>query len=199
MPNDQTATSKQSPHTAKLHAKQSQRGSRLSCLQPTARLHQNCGRAIFKPAVAKSGGKPEPFRAYVQEAVSQVQARVLGEKFVVPIKAVEVEGRFGTIQPLLSDVKGDLKKIPLADLTPDKLRMVQQEHVIDWLVGNFDSHPGNHIVLADGRIIGIDKEQAFRYIADPKSWRVSTAYHPNAVYGEAPPIGNTLYSAFAKK
>src|SRR5690606_14962237 len=140
-----------------------------------------------KPAVAKSGGKPEPFRAYVQEAVSQVQARVLGEQFVVPIKAVEVEGRFGTIQPLL-DVKGDLKKIPLADLTPDQLRMIQQEHVIDWLVGNFDSHPGNHIVLADGRIIGIDKEQAFRYIADPKSWRVSTTYHPNAVYGEAPPI-----------
>src|SRR5690606_24581839 len=30
MPNDQTATSKKSPHAAKLHAKQSQRGSRLS-------------------------------------------------------------------------------------------------------------------------------------------------------------------------
>src|SRR5690606_20288956 len=51
MPNDQTATSKKSPHTAKLHAKQSQRGSRLSCRfrQPTARLHQNCGRVSTPP------------------------------------------------------------------------------------------------------------------------------------------------------
>src|SRR5690606_37986912 len=47
MPNDQTATSKKSPHTAKLHAKRSQRGSRLSgrFLQSAAGLHQKCGRA----------------------------------------------------------------------------------------------------------------------------------------------------------
>jgi len=53
MPNAQTATWKKSPHTAKLHAKRSQRGSRLSrgFLQSAAGLHQTCGRAILVPAM----------------------------------------------------------------------------------------------------------------------------------------------------
>ena len=53
MPNGQSDASKKSPHTAKPHVKQSQRGSRLSgrFLQPTARLHQECGRAHFAPAM----------------------------------------------------------------------------------------------------------------------------------------------------
>src|SRR5690606_16853234 len=51
--NDQPDASKKSPHTAKPHAKRSQRGSRLSrgFLQSAAGLHQKCGRAILVPAM----------------------------------------------------------------------------------------------------------------------------------------------------
>src|SRR5690606_11150834 len=54
MPKDQIAASKKCPHTAKPHAKQSQRTSRLlgRFLQP-ADTKQNCGRASVSPPMTK--------------------------------------------------------------------------------------------------------------------------------------------------
>lgn len=152
---------------------------------------------IFKPAVSKSG-KPEAFRAYVQEAASQIAARLYEPGEFVEIKAMELRGRLGTVQPLLAGVKGDLKSIPWQSLGPEAWKQIQREHVLDWVIGNFDSHAGNFIYLDGGRVLGIDKEQAFRYLYDPKSWKMSLDYHPNAVYGEQEPLYNTLYRAFAQ-
>lgn len=151
---------------------------------------------IFKPAVSK-GGAVEPFRAYVQEAASQIAARLYESGDFIEIKSMTLGGRFGTVQPLLAGVKGDLKKIRWDTLTPDMWRQIQREHVLDWVIGNFDSHAGNFIYLEGGRILGVDKEQAFRYIKDQASWVMSLDYHPNAVYGEEEPLYNTLYRAFA--
>ncbi len=156
-------------------------------------------RYIFKPAQTKAG-KPEPFRAYVQEAASEISKRIYDEGQFIQVKTVtDASGRLGTLQKLLPDVEGDLKKISWTTLTPEQLRQIQREHVLDWVIGNFDSHGGNFILLKDGRVLGTDKEQAFRYIADPKSWKMSLDYHPNAIYGEQEPIYNTIYRAFAKK
>lgn len=152
---------------------------------------------IFKPAVSKSGVS-EPFRAYVQEAASQIAARLYEPGEFVEIKAMTLRGRLGTVQPLLSGVKGNLKSIKWQSLAPDVWKQIQREHVLDWVVGNFDSHAGNFIYLEGGRVLGIDKEQAFRYLYDPKSWKMSLDYHPNAVYGEQEPLYNTLYRAFAQ-
>lgn len=153
-------------------------------------------RYIFKPAVSKSG-VPESFRAYVQEAASQIAARLYEPGELVEIKAMELRGRLGTVQPLLAGVKGDLKSISWQSLGPEAWRQIQREHVLDWVIGNFDSHAGNFVYLEGGRLLGIDKEQAFRYLYDPKSWKMSLDYHPNAVYGELEPLYNTLYRAFA--
>ncbi|NSW82540.1 MAG: hypothetical protein HPY90_04565 [Syntrophothermus sp.] len=112
---------------------------------------------------------------------------------------VDEQGRLGTLQKLFPDVEGNLKQINWKSLTPEDWRQIQREHVLDWAIGNFDSHGGNFILLKDGRILGTDKEQAFRYMADHKSWKMSLDYHPNAVYGEQEPIYNTIYRAFAKK
>ena len=152
---------------------------------------------IFKPAVSK-WGVPEAFRAYVQEAASQIAARLYEPGEFVEIKAMELRGRLGTVQPLLAGVKGDLKSIPWQSLGPEAWKQIQREHVLDWVIGNFDSHAGNFIYLDGGRVLGIDKEQAFRYLYDPKSWKMSLDYHPNAVYGEQEPLYNTLYRAFAQ-
>lgn len=154
-------------------------------------------RYIFKPAESK-GGKPEPFRAYIQEAASQLGARLYEPGSFVEIRSMNLRGEFGTVQPLLPGVKGDLKKIGWQSLGPEAWKQIQREHVLDWVIGNFDSHAGNFIYLEGGRVLGIDKEQAFRYLYDPKSWRMSLNYHPNAVYGEQEPLYNALYRAFAQ-
>ncbi|MGE5551506.1 MAG: hypothetical protein ACM3ZC_13420 [Bacteroidota bacterium] len=152
---------------------------------------------LFKPAVSKSGS-PEPFRAYVQQGASDVAKRIYGPGDFIEIKVVtDPNGRLGTLQQLLPDVAGDLKKIQWQSLTPEQLKRVQREHVLDWAIGNFDSHPGNFIA-AGGQIYGIDKEQAFRYLAQGDSWKMSLTYHPNAKYGEVEPLYNTIYRAFAK-
>ena len=49
-----------------------------------------------------------------------------------------------------------------------------------------------------GRLIGLDKEQSFRYIKEIGAQQMSYTYHPNATYGETEPIYNTLFRRFAK-
>lgn len=78
------------------------------------------------------------------------------------------------------------------------MRRSSSEHVTDWLLGNFDSHGGNFVVDSSGRLVGIDKEQAFKYIAKDGSKSMSYAFHPNKSYGEKEPIYNTIYRRFAK-
>lgn len=154
---------------------------------------------LFKPALSKAG-KVEEFRAYVQEVASEIARRIYDEGQFVQIKVVrDSKGRLGTLQKLMPEVEGDLKKISWKSLSPYQLSMLQREHVLDWTIGNFDSHGGNFILLKDGRVLGIDKEQAFRYIGDKKSWKMSLDYHPNKIYGEQEPIYNTIYRAFANK
>lgn len=160
---------------------------------------------IFKPAVSKGyPAKAEPFRAEIQEAANRLANIIFDEDQFIPVRVVELEGRVGTLQPLVKGVQYDLKSLGrypdeiISKLTKDDLDQILREHVLDWSVGNFDSHAGNFLKMSDGRIIGVDKEQAFRYIKDPGSHRMSYTYHPNAAYGEWEPIYNTIYRAYAK-
>gem|GEM_PF-3372583 len=156
-------------------------------------------RYIYKPAEAKFGGGEEPFRAYVQEGASRLAAKLYEPDQFIEVKAIkDMEGRIGTLQKFIQDVEGDLKKISWDTLTKDDWRRIQEEHVLDWVIANFDAHPGNFIKLKDGRILATDKEQAFRYLDDIGSQKMSYNYHPNAKYGEVEPIYNTIYRAFAK-
>lgn len=79
-------------------------------------------------------------------------------------------------------------------LSDDDLLTVQKHHALDWLIGNHDAHQGQFIRTPDGKLIGIDKGQAFKHYNDDQlHWR----YHPNKVYGEKEPIYNTLYRNYA--
>lgn len=157
---------------------------------------------IAKPAYKKYSTEPEPFRAHVQQAAAKVHSWVDPDNFIeVRTMTLKIKGKdvVSTVQPLLKGVEGDLKGTPVHGLTTAQRKAVQREHVTDWLVANFDGHGGNLIKLADGRILGVDKEQAFRYIDKPGAKKMSTEFHPNAQYGEKEPIYNTLYRGFAKK
>ena len=154
----------------------------------------------FKPAQSKSG-KPEAFRAYVQEAGYKVQG-IVDPDTAVEVGVGDLNGKFGAFQKKVDRAGGiDLEawqKGAATNLGGDVTAQIQREHVTDWLLGNFDAHGENFITDASGRIVGLDKEQSFRYIKDAVSGKMSYSYHPNSYYGEVEPLYNTMYRRFAK-
>ena len=153
---------------------------------------------LFKPGQNKSGGA-EPFRAYVQEGAYKVQ-NIIDPDSAVEVGVGNVGGKFGAMQKRVKTIDGpDLKAWQkTTDQLPDGVApQLQRENVTDWLLGNFDSHGGNFITDDTGKLIGVDKEQAFKYIKNPKSKTMTYTYHPNATYGETEPIYNTMYRRFA--
>lgn len=154
---------------------------------------------LFKPAQNKSGGAA-PYRAYIQESGYKVQ-HIIDPDSAVEVRVGTVDGRLGAAQERITGLDGyNLKTWQYGtDQLPDGIApQLQREHVTDWLLGNFDSHGGNFLIDDTGKLIGIDKEQAFRYLKQPASAKMSYSYHPNAAYGEAEPIYNTMYRRFAK-
>jgi hypothetical protein len=155
---------------------------------------------LFKPAQSKSGN-PEAFRAYVQEAGYKVQG-IVDPETAVPVGTGELGGKFGAFQKRITPIDDtvDLKhwQYTSDQLPPGTAAQLQREHVTDWLLGNFDSHGGNFVMDDAGRLIGLDKEQSFRYISQIGGQQMSYTYHPNATYGETEPIYNTLFRRFAK-
>ena len=155
----------------------------------------------FKPAQSK-GGTPEQFRAYAQEAGYKVQG-IVDPDSAVEVGVGDLNGRFGAFQKKIDIQPGGIdleawQTGPATDLGADVTAQIQREHVTDWLLGNFDAHGENFVTDASGRIIGIDKEQSFRYIKDAASGKMSYTYHPNSVYHETEPLYNTMYRRFAK-
>ena len=156
----------------------------------------------FKPAQAKYTGAAEPFRAYVQEAGYKVQS-IIDPDTAVEVGVGDLNGKFGAFQKKVSTAPGgiDLEAWQTGKATSlgaDVTGQIQREHVTDWLLGNFDAHGENFVTDASGRIIGLDKEQSFRYIKDAASGKMSYTYHPNSAYGETEPLYNTMYRRFAK-
>lgn len=157
---------------------------------------------LFKPAQNKAG-KPELFRAYSQEVGYKVQG-IVDPDSAVQVGTGTLDGRFGAFQRRVNTVSSkDFKAwqngygMSDADITPEMVEQFQREHVTDWLLGNFDSHGSNFVTDVSGKIIGIDKEQAFKYLSDVSSRTMSYKYHPNAKYGETEPIYNTLFRKYA--
>lgn len=155
---------------------------------------------LFKPAQSK-GGTPEQFRAYVQEAGYKVQG-IVDSDSVVKVGTGNISGKFGAYQQRIDvDPNGfDYKawqQYGTKGLTADQVQQIQREHVTDWLMGNFDSHGGNFVTNTSGKLIGVDKEQSFRYIGDKTSAKMTYAYHPNSKYGETEPLYNTVFRKYA--
>jgi hypothetical protein len=100
----------------------------------------------------------------------------------------------GTVQELVPGAKDAFpgKQFDPAKLSSQDVLDLQKHHVLDWLIGNHDAHPGNFLRDADGNLVEIDKGQAFKHYHEDK---LSSEYHPNAVYGESPPVYNTLLKA----
>lgn len=155
---------------------------------------------IFKPGKNKDGTLA-PYRTYVTEAAYKVQSIVDPDTAVPVARFTDVKGTFGAMQKKIdgSNISSELYKLYQGqDLPADLKSQIQREHVTDWLIGNFDGHSKQFIADTSGRLVGLDKDQAFRYLQDKASRTMSYSYHPNAVYGEDEPIYNAMYRMFAK-
>jgi hypothetical protein len=135
-------------------------------------------------------------RARGGEVASNLSALIAGAGAYVPVRAVEKDGDWGTVQPVVPNITmlGTNKTADedLKALSPEQIRQLQRERVIDWVCSNHDCKIGNFIKTKDGSILGIDKEQAFKFIGQDK---LSTDYEPNP----SPPVYNALYNLYAEK
>ena len=149
---------------------------------------------LFKIASKKGSGKADPMRAFGQEAFSSIAKKIKPNH--PEIKVAKLGGKVGALYPFLPGAeKLDLAGETPASLTDQERQDVAEEHVIDWMMSQHDSHTKNFLRTEDGRIIGIDKEQGFKYFGDDK---LDIDYHPNAKYGENEPFYNTFWKDWSK-
>jgi hypothetical protein len=134
---------------------------------------------MFKPS--RSG-----WTAYAEQAASEI-GKIAGLN-VATVKVVELDGRRGTIQWLRADIDREATSYGVLDKTKYLPQVVKQQ-VLDWFIGNFDSHQDQWLVTKSGEVVGVDKGQAFKYLGKEK---LSTDYHPNEKYGSRPPIYNEI-------
>jgi hypothetical protein len=158
---------------------------------------------IFKFATKKGSKEPQPFRVAGQVAFATV-ANAL-KPFHVKVDSSTLNGLPGTLQNVLK--LGNPAEIGKS-FDPDKLTVqekedVASEHLLDWVMSQHDSHGSNLMRTADGRIVGIDKEQTFKYFYNKSTGKfdadsLSIDYHPNSAYGESEPYYNKFWRAFSE-
>jgi SPP1 gp7 family putative phage head morphogenesis protein len=143
---------------------------------------------LFKPA-AKSA---DNFIASGEEAAYKIGRLI--DPDAIEVRTIQLNGRTGSIQKWRTDLKNDFdfrNTLP-ENLTTLEVEQLQREHVLDWLIANHDGHSKQFIRATDGRVYGIDKGQAFKFLGED---RLSLDYHPNRKCGEAEPFYNTVFRA----
>lgn len=137
---------------------------------------------LFKPAEKK--------QAQAGAVYAAIGAQVLDH--TVPVVAGEVGGQFGSVQPVISNVKTDLSQVALTDLSPSQLDSLLKERVLDWALSSHDTKAANFLLTTDGKLVGIDKEQAFRFLGNDS---LDTTYKPNPTKQ----VYSDLFNLFKKK
>lgn len=146
---------------------------------------------LFKPV-------SEEFRGYGDEVAYKIGRLIDPDAVEVRFIELDVPGRGrlkGSIQKWRTDLmkEFDFRDIPVEQLTASELEQLQREHVIDWLISNHDAHGKQFLRLKNGRVLGIDKGQLFKYLGDD---RLALDYHPNQGFGEKEPFYNTVMRAW---
>lgn len=151
----------------------------------------NGNRFLFKPM--------DEHLAHLESGLSEISR--LGGIDTPSVHVHEFNGRVGSLQELLPGAKDAFNKSVFdpAMLDLEDLRIAREHRAFDWLVGNHDDHAGQFLRTGEGRLVGIDKAQAFKYSgADMSGDTLNFNYHPNSKYGEKPPVHNLIEDAFRK-
>lgn len=141
-------------------------------------------RFAFKPNTS------DPWIAEAENAAAQI-ANHLGVA-VPKSRMITFDGKYGQLQeyeqgatPLKSSAQTG-HGYALSATTDAEALQVTQHHIFDWLISSHDTHVDNFLVK-DGRLIAIDKGQAWKFI---KSDKLNLAWHPPGNFG------NSIYKEF---
>jgi len=155
---------------------------------------------MFKLAKTKGyGGKDKPYAAAAQDAFAKIAKQVKPDHPNVGMVKRKKGGatEYGTLQPWLPGVQGSL--LPMqhspASLTDSQKADVASEHVLDWCMSQHDSHAENFMVLESGKVIGIDKEQGWRYMISGEE-RLDANWKPSGNYET--PFYNKFWGDWSK-
>ncbi len=156
---------------------------------------------LYKEAINCMGQKT-PERAVLTEAASELQQIVCGDKSIPAFAVKDSSGSIvGTFQKRVMPYKGEPVRRDGADapapvqqidlfnwqknpdeqpLPPEITSQILREHMLDWLLCNFDTKGENFLQRAeDGMLVSIDKEASFSKIEDPGAQQMSSTYKGN--------------------
>lgn len=137
-------------------------------------------------------------RAAATEAGAKLQKIICGDKYIPAAAYKDKNGRLiGSIQeyiptlsktaPVQSPTTGILKvdlfkwqDNPDSESLPTSVtNQILREHVLDWLLCNFDTKGENFLQREDYNLISIDKEAAFKKIFSKESEHMDYNYKPH--------------------
>ena len=136
---------------------------------------------------------PDAMNAYAAQAYSNIAAKVFGPDNYIPVVAGNIPGiGFGSVQPMVPNIKTDLSKVDLKDLTPAQMDALMRERVLDWALASHDTKAANFVMTQSGQIVGVDKDQALKFVGKDS---LDTSYKPNPT----PQIYSALFDGYKKK
>lgn len=140
---------------------------------------------LFKPM-------DEEFLAHGDEMTYRVSR--LFDPEAVEVRAVTLNGQVGTIQRMKTALaaQSNFEGVAVEQIAIGDLAQLQQQHVLDWLLSNHDAHAENFLRLDNGRIVGIDRAQAFKYFGRDK---LNIGYNPNATAQHPHTLYNDIFQA----
>ncbi len=145
-------------------------------------------------------GTAKPMGALVTEAASRLQEIIHPETAVRAFAYRDEKGKVcGSLQERLEmpEHPFDLFKWQTDTTQPLPEGLTSQilrEHVTDWLLCNFDTKGENFLVDAEGRLRGIDKEQALSFLDKKETEHMSYTYSPNP----NKTLYNTIFEMYAQ-
>jgi hypothetical protein len=138
---------------------------------------------MFKPDESAGGAL-----SYAEAAASEILA--MSGIPSMPVYARVIDGRVGSIQPLLSGAR-HLSSSP-ASWSQADVDAIVGYHVAAWAVGDHDGKPDNLLRTPGGGLVPVDQGQAFKFFGQD---RLATGYHPNGSSGAARPVYHQAYRA----
>jgi len=128
-----------------------------------------------KPRAATSADKA--FTApNAEDFGTKIASKVLNHGEYIPMTKLEFpfdiqgvkRGTLGVIMPFLAEAKPNTFELEKDDwassLSDDDIKSIQRLHIVDYLISNLDTH-GETTIRVGGKIIGIDRGQALRYMS----------------------------------
>ena len=131
-------------------------------------------------------GDASPIRAQAEAAAYKLMS-ALDHDEAVPVGVMQYQGKWGSLQPLIDAENVGNDPGGLSD--DDKARVLTQ-HMIDMYMGDHDGFPANWMRMKDGRLVAVDRGQAFKFLLQGKPesldpyWNAPGNVNAGQVYGK---------------